>query len=259
MNHLLIQNIRKTLIIFILLTLSISTQAAPPPITIYAIDLAYRLSESGNTQYNALLNAIEAEGLVFKTVVRPLSRSQLNFKRDKEACIFPATISAIMTNDKSYKKERFVSSTPIDRVSLRALTPPHKPLINTLKDLNDKKIAVVNGLNPSAFFSNINVTLEYTANEETRIKMLHANRIDAILGFVPDVLLAAEALKMPTPSYNPDLSLVSNEGVAFICHDSDSARNFINSANNIIKNMYLNGKLRKILGPYADIVPPVNL
>jgi ABC-type amino acid transport substrate-binding protein len=227
---------------------------------IYGIDLVYRLSENGTTQYNALLNELAAEGLDFNTLVRPLSRSQPKFKDDKSSCIFPATSFALTTNDASFANEKLISSTPIDRVSLRLLTKENDPVISHLSELRGKKIAVINGLNPEIFFSELNVFIEQASNEETRIRMLNADRIDAVLGFVPDAMLAAEALDLPVPQYNSDLSFVSDEGVSIICHDTITTKRFINEANRIIDKLKASGKLRRLLGPHADIVkPPITL
>ena len=226
---------------------------------IYGIDLDYRLSENGKTQYNALLKELEEQGLLFKSVIRPLRRSQASFKRDTKSCIFPATISAIKANDTSFDNQKLLQSIPIDQVSLRVFTQSEKPFVSSLDELEGKKVAVVNGLNPDIFFPDINMSVEFTANEEARVKMLDAGRIDAVLGFLPDVLLAAEALNLPPPIYDKELSVVSDEGVSFICHDTKMTRNFLKSTNKIIYKLKTNGKLRNILGPHSDIVPSPKL
>lgn len=243
-------------ILFCGFSLSTISKAENHSQTIYGIDLVYRLSEDGTTQYNALLKELAAEGLNFKTIVRPLSRSQPSFKVDKSSCIFPATSYALTTNDPAFSKAMLISSHPIDRVSLRVLTQANSPVVSQLAELSGKKIAIINGLNPNIFFSELDIFVESTPNENTRIRMLNANRIDAVLGFVPDAMLAAEALDMPVPRYDTNLSLVSDGGVSIICHDTKNTKHFINKANHIIDKLKVNGKLRSLLGPHADIVKP---
>lgn len=254
LNHLNSKSIYFSVFFLLCVIPSHSAQAEKPTLTIYAIELVYRLSGNGASQYNALLNAFNSGGMEFETVVRPLSRSQLNFERDNKSCIFPATINALLANNKTFSEANLLSSTPIDRVSVRILTQPDTPPVTKLDELTGKTIAVINGLNPNLLFQGLDVTVEYSANEETRVKMLNAKRIDAALGFVPDIMLAAEALNMPLPKYDPNLSFVSGEGVAVICHDSKDARSFISNANEIIDKLKRNGELRQILGPHADIV-----
>jgi ABC-type amino acid transport substrate-binding protein len=246
----------------VLLTLSSSSwsQENNPALTIYAIELDYRLSESGETQYNALLDIFTAlNNEKINAIVRPLSRTLISFKENKSSCIFPATFSALTVNDPFYDpnvaNDNFISSHPIDRVSLRILTKANQPTINNLMSLNNKSIATINGFNSEVIFSGLNVNVEYTANEETRLKMLHAERVDAVIGFVPDILLAAEALNIPTPNYNEELSLITIEGVGFICHKSNTTSSFIAAANKKITQLKNSGEMRTILGPHADIVP----
>jgi ABC-type amino acid transport substrate-binding protein len=257
MNSMMTKYIHKalhsTLLLIFSATLSYSTQAEKPALTIYAIDLVYRLSENGTTQYNALLDALVAEGLEFQVIVRPLSRSLRDFKDDITSCIFPATINALSINDESFSTLPHLSSSPIDKVSLRLLTKADAPVISDLRELEGKNIAVINGLNPDIFFSQIDVSVESSASEEARIRMLNANRIDAVLGFVPDALLAAEALNIPVPKYSADLSFVSGEGVSIICHDTKPSNTFLKETNLIIEKLKKSGKLRAILGPHANL------
>ncbi len=246
----------RLIIILIALNSNSWSQEDSNPLTIYAIELDHRLSENGDTQYNTLLSMFTASSKEkINIVIRPMSRSQISFKKDKDSCIFPATVNAMIANDPSIKSEDLISSNPIDTVSLRILTKTNTPTITSLQELNNKRIAVVNGLLPDALFSGINVNMEYTANEETRLKMLNANRINAVLGFVPDILIAAENLGIDVPSYSETLSLIPVEGVGLVCHNSTNATRFITNTNKTIDSLKNTGKMREILGPHADIVP----
>jgi ABC-type amino acid transport substrate-binding protein len=244
-------------LIIILITLNSNSwsQEDTPALTIYAIELDHRLSENGDTQYNALLNLLTAGKERVNVTVRPLSRTLASFKKDKASCIFPATISAMTANGVSIIEEMLISSAPIDRVSLRILTKVDKPTIKSLNQISNQNIAVINGFNPNAIPSSLNTTIEYTSNEEIRLKMLNADRVSAVIGFVPDILLAAEALNIPVPNYDENLSLIAVEGVKFICHNSVEAKNFLATTNQSINQLKNTGKLKAILGSYADIVP----
>ncbi len=221
---------------------------------IYAYTLDYRLDEAGTGHYNILLENMQKEGLHFNLLARPLKRAIRYFEEDFNSCIFPTSINALKTTFPDLPTDKMIASTPIDRVSLRIFTLPDKPIIQKLQDLEGKKVALWNGLDPGIFLKDINVDVENTPNEEVRVRMLNANRIDAILGFVPDVYLASEKLGLKPPHASKEISLFNDEGASLVCFNTSDNQLFISEFNSILDELKKSGKLREILGPYANIV-----
>ncbi len=225
------------------------------PVQVYAIALEYRLDEAGTKQYNRLLQAVAEEGLKFNVLVRSLSRSLISMKTDQGSCLFPATVNALVTNDNDMAAFALISSDPIDEVSLRVLTNSTKPLITSIKELEGKRIAILNGLHSEQFLGDVNADVEPTPDEYVRLKMLTAGRLDAVLSFIPDILLAAEDLGLSIPHFDEHLALLRDEGAAIVCHDNADNRAFIAQFNDVLRRMKASGELQRIMGKYAVIVP----
>jgi len=243
--------LRRLLQCLMLLAALMPAEAAP--VQVYAIALDYRLSEDGTKHYNRLLKAFSERGLDFKVLVRSLKRSQISLKGDVESCLFPATINAMVTNDKALENVSLIASDSIDQVSLRVLTDSSKERITGIDQLAGKRIAILNGLNPDLLLGDIDADVEPTPDEYVRLKMLNAGRLDAVLGFTPDILLAAEDLGLPVPHYSEDLALFKDEGASMVCHDTELNRAFVSQFNRILKDLKASGDLQRILGKYAVI------
>ena len=224
-------------------------------VRIYGHALNYRLQERGREQYNKLFNKLADRGLAFELVVRPLTRVMRKFT-EGSGCFFPTSINAIKMAVPHYSSGPLVSSMPVDQISLRVFTRAGAPKVTALEQLNGRRVALWNGLDPEIFLKGITPLVETTPSEEVRARMLEAGRIDAILGFTPDVLLAADALSLAPPEYDEALALFRDEGASIVCHDSEETREFIRQFNTHLAALKNSGELRSILGPHVAIVQP---
>src|SRR5690606_16972454 len=115
-------------------------------------------------------------------------------------------------------------------------------------------VAMLDGLNIQAMLGDVSMTVEPTTTESIRVRMLHAERLDAIVGFMPDVLLASMALDLPLPHFHADLALFKDEGAGFVCIDTLANQAWIKQANSLLQTLKETGELRQILNPHADII-----
>lgn len=218
---------------------------------VYAYALDYRLTEAGMGHYDRLLAYLQ-EGLGLDVSVQPLIRSHQSFQGSRKACLFPSAIAPLVRMYPGMKRFPLVAGNNIDYVSLRVFSHPDKRKINEVGELKGLKLAFWNGLSPDQLLEGVAVTLEPTSGESVRVKMLDAGRIDAILGFMPDVYLAAEQLGLRKPKYNENLSILKN-GVTLVCHDNPENRALIAEFNRLLRHLKRSGRLRGMLGPYAEI------
>lgn len=221
---------------------------------IYGHALNYRLQENGKQQYNKLFNKLAGMGLDFTLTVRPLTRVMRKFG-EGSGCFFPTSLNAIKKSAPQYASVPLVASAPVDQISLRVFTRAGAAKITQLEQLNDKRVALWAGLDPEIFLAGLNPIVEITPSEEVRVRMLEAGRIDAILGFTPDVLLAADALSVSPPQYDENLALFRDEGASVVCHDSPATRAFVQQFDKHLAALKHSGELRAILGPYVEIIP----
>ena len=219
---------------------------------IYGYALEYRLQERGRTQYNKLFKALSNFGLSFELVVQPVARIMRDIDTHNH-CIFPASINAINTLKPQYRDLELIASHPVDHISLRVFTRAGAPVVEDLSQLNGKRVAVWGGIDASHFLRGLDVTVEITPSELVRVKMLDKGRIDAILGFTPDVVLAAEQLSFPAPVYADSLALFRGEGASVVCHDTPDNRVFVDQFNHELSRLKASGELRTIMGPHVEL------
>ncbi|TQV84664.1 transporter substrate-binding domain-containing protein [Exilibacterium tricleocarpae] len=230
-----------------------ANEAAAAKVRIYGHALNYRLQERGEEQYNKLFHQLAAMGLEFELVVRPLTRVMRRFA-EGSGCFFPTSMNAIKMAVPHLASMPLVASAPVDQISLRVFTRAGAGKITDLQQLNGRRVALWNGLDPEIFLQGLTVKVETTPSEEVRVRMLEAGRIDAILGFTPDVLLAADALALAPPHYDESLALFRDEGASLICHESPVTRRFVAQFDQYLERLKKSGELRNILGPHVEVV-----
>ena len=237
-----------------LIFLFISVTATPQELTkVYGHELKHRLEPNGSKQYNAFFKAIKSYDIEFDLEVKPLSRSIRSFEKDKNSCLFPTSKMLVEKTIPKSVPIGTVESEPLDLISLHVFTNNQSKTIQKLDELNGKRIAVWGGLDVNTILKDTKPIIETTANEEIRLKMLKAKRIDAILGFKPDVQLASENLGFEQPKYNTELVLYKDEPASIVCHATPENKNFIEKINKIIIKMRKSGELKTILGGYAKV------
>lgn len=222
------------------------------PVKVYGYDLEYRLREGGKAQYNLLFKRMRAKGLQIELKIMPLPRANREFFENTNSCIFPSNAALLKRQEPTIADVNFLTSLHVDLVHLRVLTKQGSPVLENLEQLNGKRIAYMTGLNLDIFLPGLTAYYETTSSEGLRLKMLNANRLDAVLGFTPDILLAAEKLDLPLPAYDKTLSVFS-ELANMVCHTGDDNKKFIAHFNNLLKEMRASGELRKIFGPHVDL------
>ncbi len=210
--------------------------------------------EGGTTQYNKLFSTLKDEGLEFDLKISPFKRIMRDFETGElPICGFPTSKNAIAKSAPNINNLPILISDGVDQISLRIFTRPDSPKIKNIEELNGKRIALWNGLDPNLLLKGIDVVIETTPDELVRVKMLDAGRIDVILGFTPDVILAAQQLNLPAPHFEEKLALFRDEGASLVCRDSPENRVLIHNFNTLLQELKQSGKLQQILGPHVEI------
>ncbi len=216
------------------------------------VSLELRLQEGGKTQYNELLHEMRKAGLKFDLSIAPLSRI-IRDAGDHKGCFFPTSIAGLKYTAPQHKEFSLIESEPVDYISLRVFTRSDEEKVTSVSELSGKKVALWLGYDPDTFLKGVDAIVEETPTEKVRVKMLAAGRIDAVIGFTPDVMLAAERLNLPIPHYDESLALFRDVNASAVCHDTEKNHAFIKRFNDILAHFKESGKLRKILGSHAKI------
>lgn len=223
------------------------------PIRISGVALEYRFNEQDSDQYNKLFNNLADKNLNFNLAILPLTRAVRSLT-DSADCIFPSSLNSLKTHfSEQTKGYEFVASNPIDYISMRVFTRKDEKTIAAFSELNDKRVAIWLGFDRNIYLKGINAAVDEVASEEVRVNMLIKNRVDAIVGFTPDVFLAAEKLGVPIPEYNKKLSVFEGEGASVVCHKNTKNSQFIEKFNAQLETLRASGELGNILGPHATL------
>lgn len=224
------------------------------PIKISGVALEYRLRENGSDQYNKLIEKLAEKKLDFNLVIFPLTRAVRNLTEGAD-CIFPSSLNSLGTHfAEQTKGYEFIASNPVDYISMRVFTRQGEKTIAAFNELNNKKVAIWLGFDRNIYLQGINATVDEVASEEVRVNMLTKKRVDAIVGFTPDVFLAAQKLGVAIPEYNKSLSVFEGEGASVVCHKNAKNSQFIEQLNTQLEMLRESGELASILGPYATLV-----
>lgn len=240
--------------IVLLMMASISAVQAAP--AVYGIYLENRLTDRGDKHYNHLLQRMEEMGFEHQLQVSPLKRHYREVLDDPAFCAFPVTLHSIRAGayDDEVKARALVSAQAVDYVTIRIFTRGGEPTIGSLSDLEGKRVALWAGLDPAAHLPGVNANIVSTRGEDVRLKMLDAHRLDAIVGFMPDVQLASKKLELPIPEYDYRLELLYvREGATLVCVDTPENRQRVQTFDKILSQLKESGELRTILGPLVDV------
>lgn len=225
------------------------------PKTILALELDHRFMPGRDTQYNRLFYELRQVGFDYQLQFMPINRVWRGIGLDPTACTFPTSISAVVSMSmQGLTRQTLVQSDFVDHVRYRAVVRAGQPKIQSIQQLEGKTVAAWTGIPNRQLAGVENVQIIETHSEESRVLMLYNDRVDVMFGFVPDLHLVSEKLNLPQPDSSDTLVIWDREeGTRLVCHDTPSNRQTIESFNQALSVVRETGKLREILGPYADL------
>lgn len=244
--------------LIVIVTFLLSQQAfANEPIIIHQTFLTERLDADGTKGYNKYLAGIlkHYEGEV-KLDISPIKRSARRFAKDPSSCLFPSNIRALRTATPELKDAELIKSLPVDYVSFNVYVPTGQNVPTRLEDLNGMRLGHASGsVGPNLLKGkNLDVSFLRVTTDEQLVKILVSGRVDAILGFHPDVAITFNRLEQVDLIYSPQLTLFKVP-VSIICHPNKKTTSFISYMDQAIISLNKSGKAKKHLGVYSEVIP----
>lgn len=235
------------------LILSIVSPFLAAETTVYAFELINRMSTVQDRQYNHLWQAMSNQGLEYELQIKSFTRYKRAFKRNINSCIFPANMGVVKKIAGKNLKQKLITADSVDYVGLVVLTANSDANITTRGDLAGRKVAISPILKSKIFLKGIDLTsLKLADNNEVLLKMLYRNKVDAIIAFMPDILLAAKKLNYPLP-HSSALWLIKKHPISIVCHDTVDNRAFVQQFNKHLQQLKSSGRLREIMGPLVNL------
>ncbi|MTI11093.1 type 2 periplasmic-binding domain-containing protein [Curvivirga aplysinae] len=245
---------RSSQILALFLSLLTCANSVKAEVILHLYELDDRLTPEEDRGYNLylkdLLNRFEGE---IEKKYAPIKRNSTNFIRDFSSCAFPANIRAIAARYPEASEMGLLSSKAVDAISVyvyvpRGIEPPHS--IDELKDL---PIGHVIGNVAAGLIQDKAPYLHAARNNENLMKMLKAGRIEAIIGFHPDIAIAFDDLGYHDLIHSTRLTLFKATG-HFVCHDTPENRRFISYVDQVIPILAQDGRAQEYLGRHAEII-----
>ena len=173
----------------------------------------------------------------------PPKRARLEFERSRQGCFSPANKAEYPTEDE------IITSIPFNLVKILALTRQDSPVVLSDQGLANKRIGVVRGLRLDQLDEVPGIHLEQGRTNLQLLDLLLKNRVDVVVDYAPDILLALQARPGATEQlhYSTGYRLFEAEN-AVLCFRSPETQAFLKKLNQSITAMKENGQLREILG-----------
>ncbi|MEP4768664.1 MAG: transporter substrate-binding domain-containing protein [Roseibium sp.] len=227
---------------------------ASDKVTIHLNLLPHRLTMESGQQYDRLLAEMfknDASSVVFRPA--PLKRAGRNFIRDVGSCSFPTNERALRAGQK-VSDVRIIVSDPVDVASMRLYTTQKASALIQVGDFLPERVAYIRGSGAVAILGSAANGFMAISSEKQLIQMLELGRIDAFLGHHPDTALALNDLKRPGALHVSPIPIKNlSFPISFICHETDQTKALLERVNMRLEDMRSDGRLREILGQYADL------
>jgi len=200
------------------------------------------VEENGKGAYQLIMReAARNGGVAFKEEFYPSKRA-LKMVYNKEAlCIY------IFSNDaeKELGKDKVITSPAIGMGALYIFTLKGVKPFSSIDELKGKTISGT--LGAEGYYESLvkkNINIDYATTNEQNIKKLKMGRVDAILGFLPDLNMHLHEL-----SYNPEFTLLKFTD-RVTCHNNKEGRKFLKAIAPAIEEMKKNGRVKELRGEF---------
>ena len=131
-----------------------------------------------------LQQALRSTGFEVDRQLLPPKRARLEFERSRQGCFSPATKAEYPTQDE------VLTSIPFNLVKVLALTRQDSPLVLSGQGLANKRIGVVRGFRFDQLEEVPGIHLERGRTNLQLLDLLLKNRVDVVVDYAPDILLA---------------------------------------------------------------------
>ncbi|MCK7613670.1 substrate-binding periplasmic protein [Roseibium sediminicola] len=117
--------------------------------------------------------------------------------------------------------------------------------LSGLKSLSGKSVAILAGSNLEEELRRLNVRTFKVSTQEAKLRMLALGRVDAIIGWMPDMFLSADENGFERPEFDQSAPLAMSK-VTFVCRDNEKGKRLIQSANTTIQHLKQDGIIQKV-------------
>ncbi|MEH6476210.1 MAG: transporter substrate-binding domain-containing protein [Sneathiella sp.] len=206
--------------------------------------------ENGKGPYQTILNeAANRKNILFKERILPQKRALKEFLEKRATCIYAYTAFAV----ENFGKQNIRASFPLGVFKQYIFTKKGTLPLTRISQLKGHRVAGSIGDDKQSWFENFRgqgIDYIFLPRLEQNIGMLSKGHVDAIVSFMPDLNKYKDQI-----SYDIDKPLFI-EFDRLTCHNTPEGNRFIYEISVALKEMYLDGTTKNILGEkYFDFNP----
>lgn len=216
--------------------------------TIVAPELGPFLLTEREGFYNDIFKQLSMKGnLTSSMTVKPTARAVEEFTKKHFDCLYGLGIQAIKESTAVANPEslRLIESAGFFKVTAHLFSKPGAPPINSLSDMKGKSLVALNGVPVEAILGKIGVQFFYVNFEILKVKMLAKGRVDAIIGWYPDIFAVFNAYGIEPTEYNRQLTLYGFD-MTLVCHNTKHNAKFIEEVDKTLSLMLEENLLQPI-------------
>ena len=209
-------------------------------VTIAATHITNLVEENGSGIYQRIMTeALARSTFNVEQIFSPYKRAILLFENGDVDCIY--SFSGVMA--KKFGESNINYSFPLGAFAYYMFTPYGQAALTDPKQLESLRVGAVVG-HDTYYKHRLNerIALEFVTNDRQNIKKLSLNRLDAMIGAIPDLLPYVAQF-----SFSPKHALVESYD-RITCHKNHRTSLFLDSLSPSLKNLKNNGTYKAIAG-----------
>ncbi len=193
-------------------------------ISIAVLEIPYLASQVPEQRglYNDFLDSLED----VTTAFAPPARAKLMFRRGSVDCIFPAGLTTY------HVPFEIIQSTPVRTIRAHLYTRNEYRSFSVKKSDN---IAIRRGFTFGGFRKKNPANYIDLDSDQSALKFLLKERVDAVVAYHPDIQLAAKEADIPMPFYQPSQPIYIAKD-AILCRADGDTKRFLRKVEQPIKN-----------------------
>lgn len=162
----------------------------------------------------------------------PFKRSLVDFKTQAFDCIW--SFDKKLLDRVGVDVTRLIESDIVFYATQHVFMAQGQPEISSLDGLRGKRVGIGSGSSHEDYLRSIDSKIVLLSDQSSKLRMLQNDRIDAFIGWLPDIfIMEKSALSNPILLRNSLKLAIS--GSAFVCHNTPKNVAFIEAANTAIR------------------------
>ena len=211
----------------------------------------------GSGLYGDILSRTYLEAGISPNVkILPFKRTVETFFDEKADCIWP--IDKFILNKLGYKTDNLIESETMFHTSQHVFVAAGQPAISSLSQLNGKRVGILNGSSVEKRLTEVSAEIISVPDQKSKIQMFLNNRLDAFIGWYPDIYVILKQLDQKPDILPSDLLIIKSSAVNIVCRNSSNTTAYLNILNPVIQRLKNSGIYNQILWEYGVPRNPSN-